>query len=711
MERNDLAELAALDQASGNAGAQASDPQAWAVLNQRWLAERCAWWCRQLAAVAGDVSRGDDPVGTAHPPPNSPPDTLPEILPDTAPGFTPAAYRVAASLGLSVFERELLVLAAGIEIDAALCKALALAQAQGLPEGQRARLGFATALALLPQPHWDALSPLGPLRQWSLLHFDTSRSIGQAGLRIDERVLYHLTGVAAFDDELVGLAVLHDDAAPSAPHHEPNPTTASTNSAETHTLRAVANALADPARHAVVLHTPAAQKAQALDLAAAAWAAHGLRCLHIDATALPSDANQLALLARRLQREAVLSNAGLCLVLLGVSTPSATSDARGAGGAAGASPAAWRLASALSGPLLVVGSPTAAELAALAPRHWLRFGMPEQQGSLLHNLKTEYPAALTLAAARAAQQFKVEPLVMAQALTQASQCPDAASAGQVLWASLRESARGGLDGLAQRIAAPTRFADLVLPPHAMAQLEAMASQLMWRHRVHEDWGFAAQGSRGLGLAALFAGDSGTGKTMAAEAIANAAQLDLYRVDLASTVSKYIGETEKNLSRLFDAAQASGAVLLFDEADALFGKRSEVKDSHDRYANIEVAYLLQRIESYGGLVILTTNLKSALDPAFLRRIRFVVQFPYPDEAGRAQIWQRQFPPQAPLGELDVPALAQLQLAGGHIRSVVLNAAFNAAARGGPIEQHDLLAAARAEFGKLERSFVEPRGRRP
>src|SRR5262249_19356192 len=155
------------------------------------------------------------------------------------------------------------------------------------------------------------------------------------------------------------------------------------------------------------------------------------------------------------------------------------------------------------------------------------------------------------------------------------------------------------------------------------------------------WGFAEKSSRGLGISALFAGPSGTGKTMAAEVLANALRLDLYRIDLAGVVSKYIGETERNLARVFDAAEDSGAVLLFDEADALFGKRTEVKDSHDRYANIEVSYLLQRMEAYRGLAILTTNRKEALDPAFLRRIRFVVEFPFPDVAQRAKIWQRAF----------------------------------------------------------------------
>jgi SpoVK/Ycf46/Vps4 family AAA+-type ATPase len=172
------------------------------------------------------------------------------------------------------------------------------------------------------------------------------------------------------------------------------------------------------------------------------------------------------------------------------------------------------------------------------------------------------------------------------------------------------------------------------------------------------------------------------------------------------VSKYIGETEKNLKRLFDAAESSGAVLLFDEADALFGKRSEVKDSHDRYANIEVAYLLQRVEAYRGLAVLTTNVKSALDRAFLRRIRFVVNFPFPDAAARERIWRLQFPPRAPLGAIDFAALARLNLAGGNIRSIALNAAFKAADAGGAIDQAVLMAAARAEFAKLERSFNDP-----
>src|SRR6185369_16669411 len=182
---------------------------------------------------------------------------------------------------------------------------------------------------------------------------------------------------------------------------------------------------------------------------------------------------------------------------------------------------------------------------------------------------------------------------------------------------------------------------------------------------------------GLGISALFAGDSGTGKTMAAEGIANQLQLDLYRIDLSAVVSKYIGETEKNLRRLFDAAENGGAILFFDEADALFGKRSEVKDSHDRYANIEINYLLQRIEAYRGLAILATNMKGALDQAFLRRLRFLVDFPYPRRAERQTIWQGIFPRQTKTERLEFDRLAQLDLTGGNIQNVALNAAFPAA----------------------------------
>jgi SpoVK/Ycf46/Vps4 family AAA+-type ATPase len=193
--------------------------------------------------------------------------------------------------------------------------------------------------------------------------------------------------------------------------------------------------------------------------------------------------------------------------------------------------------------------------------------------------------------------------------------------------------------------------------------------------------------------------------MAAEVLGKTLNLDVYRIDLSSIISKYIGETEKNLRRVFDAAEGGGAILLFDEADALFGKRSEVKDSHDRYANIEVGYLLQRMEAYRGLAILTTNLKNSIDQAFVRRIRFIVQFPFPDATQRGEIWKRVFPPTTPTEGLDFKKLAKLNMAGGNIKNIAMNAAFLAADAGEAVQMKYILEAARSECVKIERPITD------
>jgi SpoVK/Ycf46/Vps4 family AAA+-type ATPase len=274
-----------------------------------------------------------------------------------------------------------------------------------------------------------------------------------------------------------------------------------------------------------------------------------------------------------------------------------------------------------------------------------------------------------------------------------------------LWDACRTQARPRLEGLAQRIKPVSEWDDLVLPEKQKEILSNVAIHVRQRGKVYQTWGFSLKSMRGLGISALFAGPSGTGKTMAAEVLANDLRLDLYRIDLSQIVSKYIGETEKNLRCVFDAAEEGAAVLLFDEADALFGKRSEVKDSHDRYANIEVSYLLQRMEAYRGLAILTTNRKSAIDQAFMRRIRFVVEFPYPEATQRAEIWRRVFPPRTPTENLRIDRLARLNAAGGHIRNIAMGAAFLAADAGEPVRMSHLLTAARTEFDKLEKPLTD------
>jgi SpoVK/Ycf46/Vps4 family AAA+-type ATPase len=248
---------------------------------------------------------------------------------------------------------------------------------------------------------------------------------------------------------------------------------------------------------------------------------------------------------------------------------------------------------------------------------------------------------------------------------------------------------------------------IVLPPDREAQLREMVVQLRHSSQVNEEWGFGQTMLYGRGVTALFAGPSGTGKTFAARAIAGELGIDLLQIDLAQVVSKYIGETEKNLSTIFSAAEASEVGLLFDEADALFGKRSEVRDAHDRYANIETAYLLQRIEEFSGLAILTTNLKPNLDTAFLRRLRFVIDFPQPDAALRAEIWRRAFPARAPLDpDLDLDLLAErLELTGGSIQSAALRAAYLAAGEDTPIAMRHVVYACRRELLKLGQLSAE------
>jgi hypothetical protein len=242
---------------------------------------------------------------------------------------------------------------------------------------------------------------------------------------------------------------------------------------------------------------------------------------------------------------------------------------------------------------------------------------------------------------------------------------------------------------------------VVLPPDRHAQLHEIIAQCRHAGTVLDRWGFGAQLPFGRAVAALFSGPSGTGKTMAAQAIARALDTDLYMVDLAQVVSKYIGETEKNLDAIFDEAERAGVALLFDEADALFAKRGEVRDAHDRYANIEVAFLLQRLESFSGLAVLTTNFSQNIDTAFLRRIRFAIEFPRPDATAREAIWRQCLPASAPLAsDVDLGLLARrIELTGGSIRQVTLRAAFAAAAADGPIRMQHLIAAVRAELVKI------------
>jgi ATPase family associated with various cellular activities (AAA) len=370
----------------------------------------------------------------------------------------------------------------------------------------------------------------------------------------------------------------------------------------------------------------------------------GLRPHLLRAADLPDEPDERRMLARLWEREARLGPNAL-LIDLG-------DDGR-------VLERATAFANALVTPALLL-SEQPLSLATLRPllRHTLAAPRAAEQQRIWAQALGPHTAALNGVLPRLAAQFSLPPAAIHAAAVEAlaeSAATDADELARRLWDACRQQARPRLDDLAQRITTRHGWDDIVLPERQLEMLHEVTAHVAQRRQVYELWGFGAE-VRGTGTSVIFAGGSGTGKTLAAEILANELRLDLYRVDLSGVVSKYIGETEKNLRRIFSAAEYGGAILLFDEADALFGKRSEVRDSHDRYANIEVSYLLQQMESYCGLAILTTNMLDNFDRAFLRRVRFVVQFPFPTLDQRAAIWQRTFPAGAQTHKLDVSKLA-------------------------------------------------------
>jgi hypothetical protein len=597
----------------------------------------------------------------------------------------PAALdTLCAAFDLSDFERDLLLLCAGSELDSSF--AALYAAAQGDP--RRPYPTFSLALAALPHPHWSALSPAGPVRRWRMLEVGTGESLTASPLRIDERVLHFLCGVNYLDERFRGLATI-------APlDREPAQSLPPSRAALAAAIGQVWLAARQDGAGWPVIQLYGEAGAGKRAIVAAACAGVGLQLHTIPAAHLPQTAPEREGLARLWEREAALGGSALLVDCDDLDT---AEEKR----------AVTAFANEVQSMLVLTGR----EPLPVGERAAIRLPVPRltaaEQQAYWQQAFEGRSAELNGQLHAVATQFNLDtPEILAIAEELRGRAAAANQpAGQILWDACRAHARPRLQELAQRIEPVATWDDLILPGAPRQILHDVAAHVRQRVRVYGEWGFERASSRGLGISALFAGASGTGKTMAAEVLANELHLDLYRIDLSQVVSKYIGETEKNLRRVFDAAESGGVILLFDEADALFGKRSEVKDSHDRYANIEVSYLLQRMESYRGLAILTTNMKQALDPAFLRRIRFVVQFPFPDAAQRAEIWRHIFPAQTPTGGLDVAKLARLNVAGGNIRNIALNAAFLAADDDQSVQMAHLLAAARSEYAKMEKPLTE------
>jgi len=597
----------------------------------------------------------------------------------------PALLILSHRLGLSPFERQVLLLCLAMELDpgiAALC-------ARCQTDSGRPSPSFALAFSIFENPSWDALSPERPLRYWRLI--EISQPGGQAltisPLRADERVVNYLKGLNYLDDRLAPILVpveVHTGPSDLPPSHRETVDTI------LRRLRQVESGKSLP-----VMQLLGSDPASKMLIASHVTGAIGMHLYRLPSAFLPSQAGDLETLARLWQRESLLLPLALYV------------DAFEAGAEAAAhgpgSPIS-RLLERVEGAVFLDTRESWPGLARASVAVDIAKPAPAEQRLAWQSLLGDEAAA---EAALLSGQFNLSLTDIRQIARQTlnDSSPAEASLPERLWKSCLTTTRPRLDTLAQRLEPRMTWDDLVLPSAEHHLLRQIAEQVAQRSMVYETWGFGAKMSRGLGISALFAGDSGTGKTLAAEVIATHLRLDLYRIDLSAVVSKYIGETEKNLRRLFDAAENGGAILFFDEADALFGKRSEVKDSHDRYANIEINYLLQRMESYRGLAILASNMKSALDQAFLRRLRFVVNFPFPGAPERRLIWQRVFPADMPRADLDYDRLARLNMAGGNIYNIALNAAFMAARAGSPVTMPLVLDAARAEFRKLERPINE------
>ncbi|MBM7116701.1 ATP-binding protein [Archangium primigenium] len=634
----------------------------WEEHNRAFLST-CLERVRRLLERHAEAPRAEAPVA---PPSREDADAWPEWPAEA--GRPPALRVLCETFGLSPFERDVLLLGAGMELDSRI--PAACARAQG--DAQRPYPTFALALAALPHAHWDALSPQGALRQWDLVTVGLGSPLTQEPLRVEERIWQYLIGIDGLDERLARCVQPPPDARPLVPTHEA-------------LARQVAATCAGAARDSPlpVVQLVGRSASDQATLAQHSTALLGLSLLRAPAENLPDSQDGTARFASLWNREALLGGHAL---LLDCHNMDSSEPARVA--------SIQRLVASIHG-LLFLATP---ERRATGTRTNALYEVPplsiEEQRAfwtqgLERSLEPQTVQRLELPETIDAlvNQFTLDCATIEAATTQGlgqllarGGLPKPGEVREALWAGSQAQCRQRLEGLAQRLNLKAHSTDLILSETQARQLAEVETHVRHRALIHETWGFSTGSWRGMGTSVLLAGPSGTGKTLAAEVLAKRLGLDLYRIDLSGVVNKYVGETEKNLRKVFDAAEAGGCALLFDEADALFGQRSEVRDSHDRYANLEVSYLLQRVESFQGLAILTTNRQSDLDRAFSRRLQFVVNFSMPGPEQRKALWVCSFPSGAPIESLDFEHLSNLEISGALIRKIAVNAAFLAAEEG-------------------------------
>lgn len=612
----------------------------------------------------------------------------------------PALVTLSSILDLTEFEQSLLLLCTAMELDTEITSFCA--QIQGETQGYPT---FALAFGLFDHPVWDIVAPERPLRSWRLIEIHQSgvQPLTVSPIKADERIVNYLKGLNYLDDRLMSLVTSLQGLGTTPENEWLAPSQQQVVTAISHQLHAITQWQRLPLVQLLGRDRMSKQR-----VAGAVTESFGLPLMRLRLERLPTHASELATILRLWQREMQLYPVALYLEESELEVSS--SDKNSAAVLQAFLDQVHGLffldirdqSAPLEQPTLSfeVMKPTALE----QWQTWKTvFGRSRNHNAAL--LSSQFNFNLMdiqeIGATVKAEIAQTEPM----SDSSNGKKGKTAALGNRLWQACLARTRPQLDTLAQRLDTKATWNDIVLPLEPTQLLRQIADQVRHRSTVYDEWGFRERMNRGLGVNALFAGESGTGKTMAAEVIANELQLNLYRIDLSAVVSKYIGETEKNLRRLFDAAEDGGAILFFDEADALFGKRSEVKDSHDRYANIEVNYLLQRIEAYRGLAILATNLKGSMDSAFMRRLRFVISFPFPSVASRQEMWRKVFPAKTPICNLDYEHLGRLNLTGGSIHNIAINAAFASAQDEEVVGMEQILRAARAEFQKLDLPIYE------
>ncbi len=584
---------------------------------------------------------------------------------------------------LSPFEMNVLLLAIGIELDASLGILIVEIQGNdghGLPT-------INVALSVFDEAHWSAFTPDAPLRYWQLISVNKNETFTNSSFSVDELILHFLTGINTMDGRISPLVTAITTFGDLVKSHQ-------------EVARNITQYLSRPTDNGItpIIHLEGKSIKDQKAIIASIFTDYNLMTYYLPVQLLPTNFNEVNNFAQLWNREAILNQYVLFLDAKEIRSADKSQINH-----------VKYLLDKLKGIVVISTEHRFTSLNRLIQsiavekpsREEQQLLWKEQLGTVAETLDGDIGNLVTQFSLDSHTISHLAQIAVSNAGSNGSISPDKPTVGQKLWKSCCNHTRPSLASLAQRIPAIATWDDLVLPKAKKEILNDICIHVRQRQKVYYDWGFSSKSNRGLGISALFSGESGTGKTMASEVIANTLQLDLYRIDLSQVINKYIGETEKNLKKIFDAAEDSGAILLFDEADALFGKRSEVKDSHDRHSNIEVSYLLQKMEEYRGLAILTTNMKSALDNAFLRRIRFVIQFPFPDAQLRSEIWKRVFPIQTPVKELSLSKLANLSVAGGNIRNIALNASFAAANKNQPVTMLDIHNAARNEYIKLEK----------